>query len=61
MAYRHVNRKNLVYYLGEQKDANGNIEYFFSKQARNGPDTIPEGYKVVEDEGGKVFLKKIPS
>jgi len=61
MTFKYVNRKNLVYYLQAEKNENGEVEYFFSRQRQdNDIEAIPAGYKIVEDGGGKVILKKLP-
>lgn len=60
MTFKYVNRKNLIYYLHEKKNEDGTIEYFFSKQSqKNSIESLPEGYKIHEDDGGKITLKKI--
>ncbi len=60
MTFKYVNRKNLVYYLHEGKKEDGTKEYFFSKQSqKNDIESLPEGYKIYEDDGGKVILKVI--
>lgn len=59
MTYKYVNRKNLVYYLQEKTDDNGNKEYFFTRQKQiNDLEDVPEGYSVFEEDSGKVILKK---
>lgn len=60
MPFRYINRKNLVYYLCVKKDEQGNPQYYFTRtMQKNDLETVPEGYEVFEDQGGKVHLKKI--
>ena len=60
MTFKYVNRKNLVYYLHEKKNEDGTIDYFFSKQSQiNSIQSLPEGFKIYEDDGGKVILKSL--
>ena len=60
MTFKYVNRKNLVYYLHEKKNEDGTIDYFFSKQSQiNSIEALPEGFKIYEDDGGKVNLKPL--
>lgn len=60
MPFRHINRKNLVYYLCVKKDEQGENQYYFARtMQKNDLETVPEGYEVFEDESGKVHLKKI--
>lgn len=60
MTFKYVNRKNLVYYLQVNKRETDEPEYFFSRQRQNNDiEAVPEGYKIYEDPGGKVIMKKI--
>lgn len=60
MLFKVVNRKNLVYYLHERKDKDGLPEYFFSRQQQKSSiNELPEGYKVHEENDGRIILKKL--
>ena len=51
MPFRHINRKNLVYYLCVKKDEQGENQYYFARtMQKNDLETVPEGYEVFEDE-----------
>lgn len=59
MTFKYVNKKNIVYYLQELNDDQGNKNYFFTKQKQvNELEKIPEGYNIFEDLDGKVILRK---
>jgi hypothetical protein len=60
MSVEHTSRTGRTYYLHEKTTAAGKRSYSFSMDAGGQcPATLPDGYEIYENVGGKVFLRKI--
>lgn len=63
MAFSHVNKKGVKYYLHSKdvKLKSGRVQrlFYFGKEAKeNALDAVPAGYKVAETVNGLPVLKK---
>ena len=64
MAFSHVNKKGVKYYLHSKaftlKSGRVQTLFYFGKEAKaNALDAVPQGYKVSETVNGLPVLKKV--
>lgn len=59
MAFQHVNRRGVIYYLHEGKTKTGKPKFFLSRSPEGTlADSLPAGFEVYENPNAQVILRK---